>query len=308
MTLGTRRGGAVRLAGWAVAFACAVGTSGEALAKSPLRPEGIGKPVPASPPVPVIAPGPPGSTTLVSVDANSQRALANALRYIGQGEFDSAAEVLQSLLSRADAGFVATDERGRYRATAARANEVLGSMGEQGLARYRLLYDAKAAALLQQAGGPGGEKLLLQVAREYLHTRSGPAALEAIGNLRFDQGQFDAAGRYWQQAAAGGDESLRPGRLGKRAVALHLAGQEALAKVQVEELSKRYPDATAAMGGREWKLREFLTWAGRLAPAAAQTRATPSQGEWLGTASGQSLAGMSDCNVVPNPQWQAAEP
>ncbi|MCY2929437.1 MAG: hypothetical protein NTV86_08070, partial [Planctomycetota bacterium] len=289
MTLGERRGGAVRLAGWAVAFTCAVGASGEALAKPPLRLAGQGIGEPASPPVPVIAPGPPGSTTLVSVDANTQRALANALRYIGQGEFDSAAEVLQLLLSRADAGFVATDDRGRYRATAARVNEVLGSMGDQGLARYRLLYDAKAAALLQQASGQGGEKLLLQVAREYLYTQSGPAALEALGNLRFDQGQFDAAGRYWQQAAVAGEESLRPGRLAKRAVALHLGGQEAQAKVQVEELSKRYPDATVAMGGREWKLREFLTWAGRLAPAAAQTRAAPAQGEWLGTASGASL-------------------
>ena len=78
--------------------------------------------------------------------------------------------------------------------------------------------EAKAAAILRQAIDRGDVRLLSQVATEYLHTRSGVAALEALGDWRFDQGRFDAAGRTWQQAAAMGEDAMRPCRLGKQVV------------------------------------------------------------------------------------------
>lgn len=305
--------GAIRATGrakvwlWAAAAAaltCAVVVSGQVL--NPMRILGGG--LVARRPMGIDQPASPGGTTLVPIDSEFQRALVNAKRYIAQGQFDSAAEVLQSLLSRQDAGFVATEERGRYGAMARRVNEALASMGEAGLARYRLLYDSKAAAMLRQAVDQNDAKLLGQVAREYLHTASGATALEALGDLRFDQGRFDAAQRTWQEAAEAGGESARPGRLCKRVVALRLAGQDAQAKALADEIGKRYPDATVKMGGREWKLPEFLALAGTLSPPATRASAAQAQGDWLGTGKGQSLVRMSDCNVVPNPQWQVTEP
>ncbi|MEI7837691.1 MAG: hypothetical protein WCK05_14925, partial [Planctomycetota bacterium] len=86
-----------------------------------------------------------------------------------------------------------------------------------------------------------------------------------------------------------------------------MAGQRAEAKALADDIAKGYPGATATLGGREWKLPEFLAWAGGLSPWPSEAVAMARAGEWLGTGSGQSLGGMSDCNVVPSPQWQATE-
>ncbi|MEI7837692.1 MAG: hypothetical protein WCK05_14930 [Planctomycetota bacterium] len=212
MAAGRRYGDVLRVAAWTAVLGCAVGASGEVLAKPPqvvgnvkinIGPVGMGIGG-------VAVSGPSGGTRLVAVDADFQRALAEARRYIARGEFDSAAEVLQTLLSRSEAGFAVTEEPGRYRAMTQRVNEVLASMGEAGLARYRLVYDGEAAAILRQAMDQGDAKLLRQVATEYLYTRSGAGALEALGDLRFDQGRFGGAQRHWQQAAAAGEEGMRP--------------------------------------------------------------------------------------------------
>jgi len=247
--------------------------------------------------------GAPG--TLVAVDSEVTGILDQAAGWMKNKDYETAVEVLQLLIEMSNTGFVPTQEAHRYVAAAGEARRLLGSMDAEGLAVYRRRYDAPARRLYEQGALRWDEAALRRVARRYLHTSSGPPALEMLGAIHFDRGRFARAASCWRRAAGVGQPGRVPVLLAKQAVALHLAGQTEAAGAAAEQLSKRFGKAVAVLGGRKWNLVEFVASKRRLPPPEPRPP-TRSKTKWYGpTGSADGGGVMDDCGVVTASHWRA---
>ncbi len=262
-----------------------------------LRPDGEGAPGTGTTPPP-----------LMHVDEELGGYLVQAERLIQKGECDQAIQILQALIQREESGFYAEGDN-RFVSMRLKANELLGRMGAKGLKLYRALYDPQAHQLYTEALAsvrPGA--LLRKLSERYLHTSYGPRSLETLGALYFDRARFSQAATCWRQLLAATTASAHKATLlAKIAAAHHLAGEQVAADRAADELRRKYPDASAVLGGRSQKLADFLARIRQLPPArAARGPQRPSSG-WPGLGgTPDGIATMSDCDVVLTPQWRLA--
>src|SRR5262249_29843446 len=70
------------------------------------------------------------------------------------------------------------------------ANNLLGSMPEEGLDVYEQRFGAIAKTKLLEAKTTGNRELLAEVAQRYLHTRAGVEANDLLATYFMDRGQF----------------------------------------------------------------------------------------------------------------------
>jgi len=251
------------------------------------------------------ATGPP---PLVHVDEELSGYLAQAERLIEKGEHDQAVQILQALIHQEESGFYA-EGGNRFVSMRLKANELLGRMGAKGLKLYRALYDPQAHQLYTEAlASPRPETLLRRLSERYLHTSYGPRSLETLGSLYFDRARFSQAATCWHQLlTVTAADAEKAAVLAKIAAAHHLAGEDAAADRAAGELRRKYPDASAVLGGREQKLADFVARV-RAVPPARGARGPKRVGAgWPGLgAVPDGIASMSDCDVVLTPQWRLA--
>src|SRR5205085_11683101 len=88
------------------------------------------------------------------------------------------------------------------------ANNLLGSMPDEGLDVYEVRYGGKARQDLEEARKTGDRELLAQVAQRYLHTRAGAEANDLLATTFLDRGQFFTAALRYERLLA-----LRPDRV-----------------------------------------------------------------------------------------------
>jgi len=243
---------------------------------------------------------------LVNADDDYRTVLAKAESFIHERSYQKAIEYLQVLIDRADASGVIPDPDGRrYVSVRRKAVELIGRLGPEGLKEYRKRYDPQAEELYDRGLATGDTSLLRRVVDSRLHTSFGGRALEALGSLYFDRGQFVQAARYWSRALAlGAADDREPLILTKLAAAYHLSGDAARTDQVARTLRKEYPRAKGILGGSERTLYDFVAEVRKITPDLSGARREfreywPGMG---GVADGVGL--MEESDVVLAARWR----
>ncbi len=196
--------------------------------------------------------GSPKPIPLVNADDEMASYVQRAQEMIGKQDYHAAIEILQALLNRSEQCFVPTDDGHLYVSLAARASRVICDLPTKGMALYRRLYDPEADELLRRAAEDLNDPDLRDVVRRYFHTAHGDEALNLLGTVLFDRGQFSQAARCWRDILFGyrGSDLDAAALLVKIAVAHHFAGEAQRAGEAMERLRAKHAGARCRLGGK----------------------------------------------------------
>ncbi|HQL73455.1 MAG: outer membrane biogenesis protein BamB [Planctomycetes bacterium ADurb.Bin126] len=245
---------------------------------------------------------------LVHSDDELFQALVRARQLLEQKDYSGALELLQIMITRSDSGFVASSDGRRWISLWTLANELIARSDEQAVLYYRRLHEVQAQKLFEQALADGDSLSLKKVVSRYLHTEHGMLALEAVGRMHFDAGEFAQAVEVWEDCLdLQYPDSQRPALLARLAVANHLAGRNGEARRLVDLLAKDHADAEATLAGRQQNVSAFAAEMVRSLPVAPPPPAAPAR-DWPGLGGlGDGAAVMSESKVVLAPRWRVPE-
>lgn len=235
-------------------------------------------------------------------------ALLRVRQLLEQKEYGQALDVLQKIILRTDAGFVAGRDGRRWVSLWTLANEMIARSDEQALRHYRRLHEAQAQELMEQALAEGDVLRLKKVVSLYLHTEHGALALETVGRLHFDAGRFIQAIEVWEECltlpAHGPRKAVLLARL---AVANHLSGRTSEARKLAAVLAKEHAQAEATFAGRQQNVAQFVSECLQsLKPS--QEAPTSLVRDWPGLGGLTDGVGvMSESKVVLSPRWRVPE-
>ncbi len=125
------------------------------------------------------------------------------------------------------------------------------------LRSYRALVQAEVKSLLEQARRTHATAPLRKIIEEHYASGSADSALDLLGDLAFERGDFAEAGDWWRMLAG---ESLYPApspngdiarNRAKCVLALMFAGRFDDAQQAIRGFRKQHPDAKGALAGRE---------------------------------------------------------
>jgi outer membrane protein assembly factor BamB len=184
-------------------------------------------PIPVGPrqgrPGAVPATSPPGTglpgqfSGIKLVEKTEYRQFINVARdCIHDKQWNDAVTALQTILDNKEDFYVQVKERERrtgqesvrWTSVKFEANNLLGSMPDDGLDVYEVRFGGKARQDLEEARKKGDRELLAQVAQRYLHTRAGAEANDLLASTFLDRGQFFMAALRYERLLA-----LRPDRV-----------------------------------------------------------------------------------------------
>ena len=241
---------------------------------------------------------------LVNIDDTLGGYLNTARDCIEANEPLRAIEILQRLINLTETTLIADGDGRRYVSMAYKAADLIGSLGEEGLALYRSMYDPQAQRLFEEALSAGDTAALRKIAYRYLHSAYGARALDGMGSMAFDAGRFAQASRYWKQASLiHSPEVSEALLLAKMGAAQHLAGEAARLEETLAVLKEKFPQASARIGGKDQVLVDFLETVRKL-PVSPQLVRGPRGEGWPGLgAFPDGLGIMSDVDVVLSPRW-----
>jgi outer membrane protein assembly factor BamB len=139
------------------------------------------------------------------------------------------------------------------------------------LQRYRDRVDVQARRWLEQGFATRDAALLRKIVDEAFCSRPAEQALELLGDLAFERGQFSEAEGWWQLLAPLADSGKRPGELvypgplrdaarvrAKQLMALHFQGLRDYRDRRLEEQAARLGSASGVLGGRSGKYADML--------------------------------------------------
>ena len=241
---------------------------------------------------------------LVAVNEEYQEWLSQADELLKAGNLAEAIRAYQALVVKGEKVLHPVGKR-RFISVSRVAADRIGSLSEEGMKLYRSLYDGQAAKLYAVAGGDLDRSALRRVVAHYFHSSFGDRALDLLGSMQFDRGQYAQAARSWQRVLdRSSPPSLRRERmLAKAAVAWHLAGVGSLRDKRIDELKADFPNAMAVLAGQERNVLAFVRSACKLAAPPAAPRVLA---DWPGAGGvPDGLAVMADCDVVLTPCWRA---
>ncbi len=198
-------------------------------------------------------------------------------RFARRGAWERATKALYAI-PEAQAGRFVDGQDGFIIPVARKRRAVLAGLAPEGLAAYRLFYDAEAQKLLDQAEGPAEQATLERIFSSYFPTTIGDNAADRLGDLYFEQGRFDRAADCWLAVLRERtDSELTPALMAvKAALALARAGRRSEIEAIRLELSDRYADDVVTIGGRKAKASEHLKAA--MSEAAAPRGTATSDG------------------------------
>jgi hypothetical protein len=151
----------------------------------------------------------------------------------------------------------------------------LAASPAEALALYRRRADPQAELLLKQGLADRDAAALRRVADDAFCSRPAEQALDALGDLAFERGEFREALRWWRllarpasEADRGGPsagEMLYPDPRGdvarvraKQVLALLFEGDRAAAAAELRAFRGLHPDARGKLAGREGKYADIL--------------------------------------------------
>lgn len=242
---------------------------------------------------------------LINIDEEMGGYLKDAREMIARKDYARAIEVLHALLSRVEQCFVPTSDPRRYVSLALRVTGVIGKMPEEGLKLYRRLYDPEAEQLFRRGAEDRDEALLGDVARRFFHTCYGDDALNLLGAIYFDRGEFSQAARCWGNLLRAHSQSdVDPVTLlVKIVVAHHFAGERGRADEAMKLLARQHPQGEALLAGKKQNAAVFARKM-LASPPPRYAAVAAELGGWPCLAGApDSVAVMSPCRPVLYPRW-----
>ncbi|HEY2157566.1 MAG TPA: hypothetical protein VGH33_18200 [Isosphaeraceae bacterium] len=164
-------------------------------------------------------------------------------RFARRGAWERATKALYAIPEAQASRFV-DGQDGFIIPVSRKRRAVLAGLSPEGLAAYRLFYDADAQKLLDQAEGPAEQATLERIFSAYFPTTVGDNAADRLGDLYFEQGRFDRAADCWLAVLRERlDSELSPALMAvKAALALARAGRRSEIDALRRELSGRFAD------------------------------------------------------------------
>jgi outer membrane protein assembly factor BamB len=141
-----------------------------------------------------------GLASLPGEVANTARRLEAADKLAAQKEWTEAVEEYQRIISEAGDDLVAVSPRHALAARRLCHCRIAALPAEQ-LYAYRTRIDAQARKWFEQGAAQRDDRLLKRVVEEAFCSRYGDRALDMLGDLAFERGQFGEAERWWRMIA-----------------------------------------------------------------------------------------------------------
>ena len=238
---------------------------------------------------------------LINVDEESVGYIRNTETLAAGKDYTDAIEVLQGLLDRRKQCFVPTDDPRLFVSLTVKVNKVIGRLPPEGGKLYRTLYDPKAGAMFRTAAERFDESALRNIIARYRHTSYGNKALNLLGAIQFDRGEFSQAACCWGRIASTGDETESAAFLARIAMAHHFAGESARATEVMKLLARRHPKAKGAIGGKEQNVAAYVRRILAEPPPFADSIRIEGWPSLAGAP--DSLAVMGPCKPVFSARW-----
>jgi outer membrane protein assembly factor BamB len=138
--------------------------------------------------------------TVPGETGSSLRRIQAVDKAIAGGEINEAVEELQRILDEAGDDLVPLTKRSSVRARWL-CHQRLAALPPDARKGYREKIDERARKWLQEGEAKHDPALLRQVVDEAFCSKSGDRALDRLGDLAFERGDFDAAERWWRLIA-----------------------------------------------------------------------------------------------------------
>ncbi len=180
-------------------------------------------------------------------------------RFARRGAWERAAKALYAI-PEAQANRFVDGQDGFIISVSQKRRLAIAGLAPEGQAAYRLFYDAEAKKLLDQAEGPAEQATLERLYSSYFLTSVGDNAADRLGDLYFEQGQFDRAADCWLAILRERtDSELSPALMTvKAALALARAGRRSELEAIRSEAADRFADDLVAIGGQKAKVTDRL--------------------------------------------------
>ncbi len=180
-------------------------------------------------------------------------------RFVRRGAWERATKALYAVPDDQARRFVDGPE-GFIISVARKRRAVLGSLSPEGLAAYRLFYDAEAQKLLDSAEGATEQATLERIFSSYFPTSVGDDAADRLGDLYFEQGRYDRAADCWLAVLRDrADSDLSPALLSaKAAYALARAGRRSEFEAIGRQIAERHADERITLAGRKARAIEHF--------------------------------------------------
>ena len=194
-----------------------------------------------------------------AASSETREAFDDFERFARRGSWERATKALYAIPEAQSSRFV-DGQDGFIISVARKRRAVLAGLSPDGQAAYRLFYDADAKKLLDQAEGPSEQATLERLYSSYFLSSVGDNAADRLGDLYFEQGQFDRAADCWLAVLRERtDTELSPALLMVKAtLALARAGRRSEIDTIRTEMADRYADEVVTIGGRKAKVAEHL--------------------------------------------------
>lgn len=147
-------------------------------------------------------------------------------------EWNDAATALQMILDNKEDFYVQIKQRDghgresiRWTSGKFEANNLLGTMAQEGLDVYEVRFGGKARGLLDDASKRGDWEQLADVAQRYQHTKAGSEANELLATYFLDRGQFFTAALRYEKIISAKSTNVTDLTLFKTVLAFHRAGE-----------------------------------------------------------------------------------
>jgi outer membrane protein assembly factor BamB len=236
----------------------------------------------------------PESANLRGDSTQTRKRLAEAEQKLLAGKAADAIDDLQRVLDESPDDLIMFDNRQdrtvQYRTARWVIHSLLTKLPAEALRAYQDRIDQPAKKLLEQAKRNRDPRPLWQLLDRYFVSRPSEEALQLLGELLFERGEFRAAENQWRRLlpeagadltypGAKADPALTRARI---ALAVIFQNHSARAAAEIAALKAKYPNATGTLAGKTGPLvttlDALLAAPPKLLPDATSGREWPTFG------------------------------
>ncbi len=250
------------------------------------------------------------------VDRDAEAWLNRGAEAAERGDWKLAADTLSRVIDEYGDRTISVDDGRRFISAARAARYAIAAWPPEGIEAYRLLYDAEARQMFEQAKADHDMDGLRRIARRFALTSVGPEAIDLLIDWLIDAGQGAESIDHLQQLG-----ELRAGRASwkqklRLVIALTLSEQPQRAREIIAELRtlKGQPDAPTQEGlPDDWAKRvesvaQFVEASATPESGGLQSPVGPSWPQMLGAPSTGGRMSAINPAVTPEDAWRDSLP
>ncbi len=223
------------------------------------------------------APPPPKPGALVGTEKRARDELDAAGRLAAEKRYDDAIKRYQQILAESgDMLVTAPDDPNRAIPARWLVHQQIAALPEPARKIFRDAVEPSAKKWLEQGAAQRDARLLEQVVAQAFCSKSAMQALQLLGDLAFERGEFEVAEHYWRmltrypseianKAPANPSELLHPDTHGDDALAqaklilsLLFRGDAQRARDEFDLFARQHPTSEGFFAGKQGKLADTL--------------------------------------------------